>query len=173
MLDTSIDLRGFQTVAGSISQYGNRLRFAVGHRVQIGDRSRGESHRSAHPESAAPVADHLKDGIAQQPFASGDPRSLPVAQTHQAGASRGDPESAGRIGINGPNSVAAERREAGVRHELVSVEAIEAAVRSHQHVAIVVFGDRAHPPIGKSFVEIVVLEMRAVPPAESTGGADP
>ena len=115
----------------------------------------------------------MKNGVAQQPFPGRDSGCPSVLYAHQASAASADPKGIRRLRINGPYAIAAERGEGRIGHEFAIVEAIEAAIRAHEHVTIVVFGDGANPPVREALVEIIVLEVRAVPAAESTGCADP
>src|SRR6266481_5246700 len=92
---------------------------------------------------------------------------------NQAGATGRDPQRVWSLRIDGPDSIAAERSKGRILHEAAVVETVEPPVRTHQHVAIVIFRDGANPAVREAFVEIVVLKMRAVPAAESAGCANP
>ena len=52
-LNAAVDLGGFQTVAGSVGEHGDRVDLAVGGGIQIGNGCRGESQGTAHPQAAA------------------------------------------------------------------------------------------------------------------------
>ena len=102
-----------------------------------------------------------------------DPGRPAVADANQTAAAGSDPKRVRRLRVNRPDAVSTESGESRVGHEPSAVKAVEAAVRAHQHVAVMVFRNGANPSVRQPFFEIIIPQARAVPPADSAGSADP